>query len=402
MKKEDTPSPLLSNIWKLNLIQAFRWFMLIMPVIVLFYQENGLTMKDIMVLQALYSLALIIFEVPSGYFSDTLGRRNALVTGTALCTAGFLIYTLSSSFSGFLCAEMVLGLGYSFISGTDAALLYDTLLETHRENDYTRRQGRLSATANFSEAAAAILGGIIAMVSLRLNFYLETGIMALAIPVAFSIQEPAAHQQLNQRIRLKQFYTIIRETFSSPELFWLIFFNAVILAATLTIVWFVQPYLKISGIALPFFGLIWTMLNLSVGISSLSADRMRAALGPKGSFLFPLLLVITGYFSLSFMDFTWSFVLFILFYLARGFALPVFADQINRRVHSQRRATILSIRVLLTRLIFCLVGPASGYVSDCYNLKSGLLFAGGIFLFMGTFSLGRLLKIRPKQTRLPD
>ena len=85
MKTESTRHNIISNIWKLNLIQAFRWFMLIMPVIVLFYKENGLSMQDIMVLQALYSLALVIFEVPSGYFSDTLGRRNSLVAGSILC-----------------------------------------------------------------------------------------------------------------------------------------------------------------------------------------------------------------------------------------------------------------------------------------------------------------------------
>lgn len=391
MKKERTP-PILSNIWKLNLIQAFRWFMLIMPVIVLFYQNNGLDMKDIMVLQALYSLALIIFEVPSGYFSDTLGRRNSLVAGTVLCTAGFLIYALSHSFFGFLGAEMVLGFGYSFISGTDSALLYDTLLEAEQENAFIKRQGRLSATANFSEAAAGILGGLIAVVSLRLNFYIETGIIALSIPVALSIIEPEAHKGLKARMTYKGFYHIIRETLLSPLLFWLISFNAVILAATLTVVWFVQPYLKSSNIPLAMFGVIWTALNLSVGLSALSAARIKNFIGEKFSFLLPLLLIVTGYFLLSFLNLYWAFVLFVLFYLARGFTLPVFTGLINRQVPSERRATVLSIRVLLTRIIFCSVGPISGYISDQYALKTGLLFAGISFLFMGTLSLINLTK----------
>ena len=81
--------------------------MLIMPVIVLFYKENGLSMQDIMVLQALYSLALVIFEVPSGYFSDTIGRRNSLVTGSILCTFGFFIYSLSYSFFEFMCLNFL-------------------------------------------------------------------------------------------------------------------------------------------------------------------------------------------------------------------------------------------------------------------------------------------------------
>ena len=382
----------LSNIWKLNLIQAFRWFMLIMPVIVLFYKENGLSMQDIMVLQALYSLSLILFEVPSGYFSDTLGRRNSLVAGSILCTFGFFIYSLSHSFFGFLCAEMVLGFGYSFISGTDSALLYDTLLETEKEKYFTKRQGRLSATANFSEAAAGILGGIIAVSSLRLNFYIETGIIALSIPVALSIVEPKTHKNLKLKITYKDFHNIIRETFTDPPLFWLIVCNAVILASTLTIVWFVQPYLKISGIPLVMFGIIWTVLNLSVGAASLSADKIKNIFGNEFSFMLPVILVITGYFSLTFMNLKWAFVLFILLYIARGFTVPVFTNRINRQIPSERRATVLSIRVLLTRLIFCIVGPVSGYISDCFSIRAGLLFAGTSFLFLGAISLAGLLK----------
>ena len=398
MKKQT----ILSNIWKLNLIQVFRWFMLIMPAIVLFYQENGLSMQDIMVLQGLYSLALVIFEVPSGYFSDTIGRRNSLVAGSMLCTAGFFIYSLSYSFFGFLCAEIIIASGYSFISGTDSALLYDTLLEAKQEKDYTKRQGRLNATANFSEAVAGILGGIIAVSSLRLNFYIETGILALSIPVALSIIEPKTHKNLKPKMTYKGFYTIIYETLRYPPLFWLISYNAVILAGTLTIVWFVQPYLKMSGIPLVMFGIIWTMLNLSVGVSSLSADRIKNLIGEKFSFMLPLFLIVTGYFLLSFLDLTWAFVLFILLYLARGFTLPVFTNLINQQTSSEKRATVLSIRVLLTRLIFCLVGPATGYISDSFSLKTGLLFTGITFLLMGAICLSGLLANKNKLLRLPD
>ena len=392
MRSEKTPAQILSNIWKLNLIQAFRWFMLIMPVIVLFYKENGLSMQDIMVLQALYSLTLVIFEVPSGYFSDTIGRRNSLVAGSVLCTIGFIVYSLSHSFFGFLCAEMILGFGYTFISGTDSALLYDTLLEAEKEQDFTKRQGRLGTTANFSETIAAILGGIIAVYSLRLNFYIETGIIALSIPTALSIIEPKTQQSLKPRMTYKAFYNIICETFAAPPLFWLITCNAVILAATLNIVWFVQPYLKMSGIPLVMFGLVWTVLNLSVGTASLSAHKIRNILGNKISFGIPIILVIAGYFSLSFLYFKWAFILFIFFYFARGFTLPVFTNRINVQIPSERRATVLSIRVLLTRLIFSVIGPIAGHISDRSSIRDGLLFSGLTFLILGTVSLANLLK----------
>jgi small-conductance mechanosensitive channel len=142
------------------------------------------------------------------------------------------------------------------------------------------------------------------------------------------------------------------------------------------------------------FGIIWTVLNLSVGAASLSADKIKNVFGNEFSFMLPVILVITGYFSLTFMNLKWAFVLFILLYIARGFTVPVFTNRINRQIPSERRATVLSIRVLLTRVIFCIVGPASGYISDCYSLRTGLLFAGISFLLLGTISLAGLLKNR--------
>jgi hypothetical protein len=39
-----TCQALRANIWKLHVILACRWFLLLMPVLVLFYQENGLSL----------------------------------------------------------------------------------------------------------------------------------------------------------------------------------------------------------------------------------------------------------------------------------------------------------------------------------------------------------------------
>ena len=119
-----------SNFWKLYAIVGLRWFLLIMPIIVLFFEENGLSLTDSMVLQAVFSIAVIVLEVPSGYYADVIGRRNSLVFGATLAFFGFVTYALAHGFWTFLAAELILGLGASFISGTDSALLYDSLLVT--------------------------------------------------------------------------------------------------------------------------------------------------------------------------------------------------------------------------------------------------------------------------------
>ena len=65
---------LKQNITALYLIKISKWFTLIMPIIVLFYEENGLGLKDIFLLKSVYSIVLVSLDIPTGYLADAWGR----------------------------------------------------------------------------------------------------------------------------------------------------------------------------------------------------------------------------------------------------------------------------------------------------------------------------------------
>ena len=146
-----------ANIHYLYLIKLSKWLMLIMPVVALFYHDNGLDSFDIYLLQAVYSLSVAILEVPSGYMADIIGRRTSLIIGGFLGTIGFGVLSLSSGFTGFLIAEIILGLGGSFISGSDSALLFDSLADMKRQNYYLRYEGRITALGSLAGVLVLIV-----------------------------------------------------------------------------------------------------------------------------------------------------------------------------------------------------------------------------------------------------
>ena len=110
---------LSANIYYLYLIKLSKWLMLIMPIVVLFYTDNGLDIYHLYLLQAAYSLCVALFEIPSGYLADIVGRRSTLIWGAILGTLGFAVLSLSHTFGGFFTAEIILGLGGSLVSGAD-------------------------------------------------------------------------------------------------------------------------------------------------------------------------------------------------------------------------------------------------------------------------------------------
>ena len=95
--------------------------MLFMPIVVLFYEDNGLEMRHVFILQAIYSVSIVALEIPSGFLADAMGRRKTIIIGTVLGTLGFATYSFSYGFVGFLIAEIILGIGQSLISGADSA-----------------------------------------------------------------------------------------------------------------------------------------------------------------------------------------------------------------------------------------------------------------------------------------
>ncbi len=381
------------NIYKLYIIKIAKWFMLVMPIAVLFYNENGLAQFEILLLQGIYSVAIVSLEIPSGYFADVIGRKKTLIIGSILGFSGYLVYSISYGFTGFLIAEIILGLGQSLISGADSALLYDSLLYEKREKEYLKLEGRVTSLGNFAEAMAGIAGGLLATISLRMPYYFQAGVAFIAIPAAFTLIEPAIHNQLKD-IRFSHILQITRYSlFNQKELRFNILFSSVIGASTLTMAWFVQPFFIKVEVPVYWYGILWTVLNVVAGITSLFAYRLEKKLGKV-----PIIWVITlcisgGYLFVAQSNTLWGIGFLFAFYLVRGVATPTLKDYINQITPSEYRATILSIRNFIIRLLFAIIGPFLGYMNDAYSLTMALTLAGILFLFIGLVSMAYYLKV---------
>lgn len=373
-----------NNLYKLYIIKIAKWFSLIMPIIVLFFEDNGLSMTDIFLLKAVYSVGMLVLEIPSGYFGDVWGRRKTLIVGALLTTVGFSFYTFSFAFWQFMLAELVLGMGQSFISGSDSAMLYDSMKSQRREGEYLKYEGRVTSVGNFSEAFAGILGALLATISLRTPFYFQTLIAAAAIPAAISLVEPP----IDKEKRVAGFRDILHVVrFAMVEhvkLRYFILFSSLIGTATLTYAWFIQPYLQEIDWPLALFGVIWTALNLTVGFSSMMAHRVEHRFSQRQSTGIIFLSVAGGFIFTGLFISVWALPLLFLFYMVRGIATPVLKDYIHLLIDSDVRATVLSLRNMFIRINFAMIGPILGWVTDEYSLGTGLVAAGIFFLLSGS------------------
>lgn len=379
------------NTIQLYFIKIAKWFNLIMPIVVLFYQENGMSMSQIFILKSVYSVAMVATELPSGYLADVWGCRKTILWGAILGAIGMLIYSFSADFYSFIFAEIVLGIGFSFISGADSAILYDSLKADNREEEYIKYEGRITSAGNFAEALAGVAGGLLATISFRTPYYFQFIVASIAIPAALMLKEPQ-HVLERSRLKMSEIISIIKITYQQVEMRSAIMISSFTGAATLTYAWFVQPYFQEAGVPVSVFGILWTLLNLSAGIFSMFAYRIERILGNKKTLLLIVIFISLGFILTSLEISLAGIAILFGFYMIRGIATPVLKDQINQYTDSKVRATILSVRNLEIRIIFAAIGPVLGYLTDTFSLSTALIVSGIIYFIAAMLSIIPFLK----------
>ncbi|MEN8252722.1 MAG: MFS transporter, partial [Patescibacteria group bacterium] len=247
-----------NNIKKVYLYQILGGIFFSIPVIVLFWQENGLSLTEIMVLQSIYAILAALLEVPTGYFADVYGRVPSLVIATVTSFFAIVVYSLGHNFAQFLVAEIFFAFAVSFASGTLSAFVYDTLKDLGREKEYKKIWGNMLSFGLVSLAISGIIGGFIGKIDLRYTMYLSIPFFAFMIPVVLSMQEPKRHKLIFKEGYLKQMFRVVYENIAkNQKLKWIIIYSGVIFAFNQSALWLYQPYLKLTGVDVVYFGIVF-------------------------------------------------------------------------------------------------------------------------------------------------
>ncbi|QZT37430.1 MFS transporter [Halosquirtibacter xylanolyticus] len=375
------------NIVQLYLIKAAKWFMLAMPVIMLFYESAHLDVQQVFILKAVYSVMVVLCEIPSGYLSDVWGRKNALVLGTVFGAMGYGCYATSSGFWFFLIAEILLGIGQSCISGSDSALLYDTLKDEQRTSDYLLVEGRITSWGNLLEAVAGVLAGLLATYSIRYPMIGQAFVSLIGIPAALMLREPSSSSEH----RIASFGEVVQVVKSSfvehIALRNALLFSSIIGTATLTMAWLLQLLFKEMSIPVSQYGVLWTGLNLLVAWGSIRAFYIEKRIQSRWLSVIILIGVVGGYLAVGLVSGYWVFTFVIIFYLTRGVATPTLKNMVNQRTTSSIRATVLSIRNFLIRILFAVIGPILGGVTDRLGLHVSMVLMAIIVFILGSVVL---------------
>jgi hypothetical protein len=364
------------NLRLYPLYQIARSGLFWMPVFFLYFQQV-LPVDQVLLLEAIYYAGVVTFEVPSGYFSDRIGRRITLLVSAAAWTVGALLFATSSSFVAFAIAQLSIAVGMAFNSGTDTALLYDTLAATGREHELGAREGRAQSYGYLAMAGASLVGGIVGGWDLRLVYALSAMAALASLVIVARLSEPPRHEVA--LAPLPQVRAVVR-SLRQPALAWLFAFWVALVVFEHVPYELVQPYLALLigdsaeySVAPAASG---ALMAGTLGLSAFAAHRaiwLRNRIGAPAALIGGQLLLIGIMVAMAITLHPLLVLAFLLRGAPQAIAQPIIAALVHPKIGSGIRATYFSLQSLAGRLAFAgSLAIASRFVAGDAMTQEGI------------------------------
>jgi MFS family permease len=387
------------------LATSYLW----VPIFVPFMHARGLGFEEIALLHAIYSVVVILVEVPTGALADRIGRRQSMMFGALAMVGACLTAYGAHDFATFAAAEVLAAISMALCSGADSAYLYDLLQRHGRGHEYARREGTASAWHQAGSGLACAAGGWLGTMDLALPYLITAGISAAAFVTALLMRAdrpaPARPRAASEELALYlgHMRQSLRDVISSRRLVWIIGYAAVVFVLLRSTVVLYQPYLDSRGFSLAQIGLVYAGSYLVAAIAARRFHAVRRWLGEEPLAYGILAMLVVSFLLLNrFQGGLASMSMLLMQAVANGLYSPLAKTMLNHNIaDSSRRATILSIESIARRAATGLFWPVAGLVgaSSAMYLCGAIGFAG--FVVLSMFASRMMTPMAPATRELP-
>ena len=114
------------NIYLMLIIAFLQGLVFYGPVATLYRQSRGLSMYDIFLIESIFMVLMLVFEIPWGWFADRYGYKITLIIANLLLFLSKIVFYKAYTFKFFLLERVLAALAFAGVSGCDIALLHNS------------------------------------------------------------------------------------------------------------------------------------------------------------------------------------------------------------------------------------------------------------------------------------
>ena len=336
-------------------------------IFILYLTDTGFSNAQIGVLQSVLFFSSFALELPTGILGDSIGRKWSVFWGLICMMLHYSGMVAFSSFAAFVLIFFLLGAGFAFISGANKSLLYDSLKECGRENEYLRVNSRINTISAVALGVAMVAGGYIKSVSWTLVYasaVVSTGFAAVCVFLMYeNREEQLSHASDAETSSMSSTLTELKQFFSSSlgvKLLWL--FVAFGLFEAISTPFFImnQKLLSHYNLTAAEIGMAFAAIQIFSGVSYLASTKINDLLSyEKISFIALIssgLLVMTTYAGNLYL----SLAVFCYIAVVPEIFFVITETHVQHQIPSRTRASIMSswsfIQTFFISVSYILIG----------------------------------------------
>lgn len=207
----------MRNVKTFYFFYFFLYFRPHWPIAIIYYAD---VTQSYALAAAVFSVVFIsqsALELPTAFMSDTLGRKKTLSIGAVMSVIGLVLYALGMNFWVLFAGALFEGLSRALFSGTAKALLFETLKEQDRTDEFDTIFGKTNTALQIALASSAAFGGLLAVHSLSLVMWSGVVPQVLCLAATFFFIEPK-HIARNTEKALTLFINAFRDIKANRKL----------------------------------------------------------------------------------------------------------------------------------------------------------------------------------------
>lgn len=235
-----------------NVAAFLRSQLFLLPVLLFFYQENGLSVGDFYLIQGLIVFFAFLFEIPAGYLGDIFPRKYILITAYSLFLARLFLWIFFRGFEIILIGEFFYACSKACFDSVSSSFIYDILKKNNEETKMVKAYSNFNASMYIGTGIAALLGaGLYEKLGSHVLLIAEFVIYSTAVLLLSLL--PNAHKPVKEVIvgfkdRLKRFWVAVSYILKSRKYCYLVLFSGFMVGVSHFFFWSFQPLMKASGI----------------------------------------------------------------------------------------------------------------------------------------------------------
>ncbi len=346
---------------------------------------RGFNPYQALFLIGLGALAKAISEVPTGIIADKFSRKYSILIGYVVILISWIGILAVTGFIPMFLFVVLGGIGGSFISGADDALLYDTLKELDKTDQFKPITNISESIELVAFAATVLIGGLLGSINFLLPLVAHITLLIISVFITYLLVEPQMTvkgekiEQIGYILHAKKsIKTIVSETGLRSGLLGSFISLALILAVFKSTKNILSPVLDQYGFAVSTIGLITSAIILIKAVGAFIASKVSKQGNEKKEVVLCLALCILGLLAITLIRIPLLQLTIFVFIISLDNVILVNLKAIvNEKIESTQRSTVLSLLSLLARSTEMLFLTSFGWIVGAYPIGLALLFTTG-------------------------